>query len=139
MTRPSADARERAERMILLISRFGQVVGTAMSVRVGDAGLVGNLPLLVLCDLDLTSDRRPTEIQALTGLSSGGVTKLLDRLEDRGLIARSFGTLPEDRRAVVVSITPEGRRVAGLVAAAVDDRLDDVRAFSDDLAELLAR
>jgi DNA-binding MarR family transcriptional regulator len=139
MTRPSADARERAERMILLISRFGQVVGTAMSVRVGDAGLIGNLPLLVLSDLDLTGDRRPTEIQALTGLSSGGVTKLLDRLEDRGLIARSFGTLPEDRRAVVVSITPEGRRVAGLVAAAVDDRLDDVRAFSDDLAELLVR
>jgi DNA-binding MarR family transcriptional regulator len=139
MTLPSADARERAERMILLISRFGQVVGTAMSVRVGDAGLVGNLPLLVLCDLDLTGDRRPTEIQALTGLSSGGVTKLLDRLEDRALVARSFGTLPGDRRAVVVSITPEGRLVAGLVAAAVDDRLDDVRAFSDDLADLLAR
>jgi DNA-binding MarR family transcriptional regulator len=137
MTRPSADARERAERIIVLITRYGQVVGTAMSGAAGDAGLIGNLPLLVLCDLDLAGDRRPTHIQALTGLSSGGVTKLLDRLEARGLVKRSFGTLASDRRAVIVSITPDGRTVAGVVAAALAERIDVTREFAADLSALL--
>ena len=121
----------------MLITRYGQVVGTAMSGAAGDAGIVGNLPLLVLCDLDLAGDRRPTDIQALTGLSSGGVTKLLDRLEKRGLVTRSFGTLAEDRRAVVVTITSDGRRIAGLVAAALADRIDVTREFAADLDALL--
>jgi len=137
MTRPSPTDRERAERIIVLITRYGQVVGTAMSDAAGDASLVGNLPLLALCDLDLAGDRRPTDIQALTGLSSGGVTKLLDRLEKRGLVRRSFGALAADRRAVVVAITPDGRRVAGLVAAALAERIDVTRAFVADLADLL--
>jgi len=121
----------------VLITRYGQVVGTAMAGAAGDAGLIGNLPLLVLCDLDLAGDRRPTDIRALTGLSSGGVTKLLDRLEARGLVARSFGTLSTDRRAVVLTITPEGRRVAGVVAAALAERIDVTREFAADLSALL--
>jgi DNA-binding MarR family transcriptional regulator len=110
-----------------------------MSGAAGDADLVGNLPLLVLCDLDLVGERRPSEIQELTGLSSGGVTKLLDRLEKRGLVARSFGSLAEDRRAVLATITPEGRRIAGLVATAYASCIDVTREFASELADLLDR
>lgn len=137
MTRPSITDRERAERLIVLVTRYGRTTGALMSGAAGDADLIGNLPLLALCDLDLAGQRRPTEIQELTGLSSGGVTKLLDRLEKRGLVERSFGSLAEDRRAVVVGITAEGRRIAGLMAAALAERMDITREFSAELVALL--
>jgi DNA-binding MarR family transcriptional regulator len=41
--------------------------------------------------------------------SSGGLTKLLERLENRGLIAREPN--PEDGRGVLVSLTDEGREL----------------------------
>jgi DNA-binding MarR family transcriptional regulator len=37
------------------------------------------------------------------------ITRLLDRLEERGLVARSRGT--EDRRVIVTRITREGLRI----------------------------
>ena len=39
------------------------------------------------------------------------ITKYLDRLEERGLIARERD--PDDRRSVLVSITPHGEDVVG--------------------------
>lgn len=38
------------------------------------------------------------------------VTNAVDRLEDAGLVSRS--THPEDRRAILVALTPSGRRLA---------------------------
>ncbi len=54
---------------------------------------------------------RPGEIMELTGLSSGGATKLVTRLEEQGLVSRSHGSIPDDRRAVLVSLTPRGEEV----------------------------
>jgi len=50
---------------------------------------------------------RPTWISRQVGLTSGGTTKVLDRLERAGHIERSFG-LPGDRRGVAVSLTDAG-------------------------------
>ena len=44
-------------------------------------------------------------------LSSSAMTNRLDRLEERGLIARERD--PDDRRSVLVSITPHGEDVVG--------------------------
>ena len=41
-------------------------------------------------------------------MSSGGMTNLLDRLEKDGLVRR--GNDPADRRGVLVTITPKGRK-----------------------------
>jgi MarR family transcriptional regulator, 2-MHQ and catechol-resistance regulon repressor len=55
-------------------------------------------------------------------LTSGAITTAVDRLESRGLVARSFD--PEDRRTRFVSLTPQGtariREVFGHHKGAMD-------------------
>src|SRR6266404_1401214 len=50
-----------------------------------------------------------TEIQDKVMLASGSMTAAVDRLEKKGLIIRC--PAPSDRRAKVLELTPEGRRV----------------------------
>jgi DNA-binding MarR family transcriptional regulator len=47
------------------------------------------------------------------GMSPASLTRLLERLEGRGLVTRS--TDPGDRRRVVVHITPTGARLTGTI------------------------
>jgi DNA-binding MarR family transcriptional regulator len=51
----------------------------------------------------------PTELMRTTMLSSGGMTKRLDRLEDAGLVARRPD--PGDRRGTLVGLTRRGKAV----------------------------
>jgi DNA-binding MarR family transcriptional regulator len=51
----------------------------------------------------------PTELMGATMLSSGGMTKRLDRLEDAGLVVRRPD--PSDRRGTLVGLTRRGRAV----------------------------
>jgi DNA-binding MarR family transcriptional regulator len=55
---------------------------------------------------------RPSRLSEELGLSPAGTTSMLDRLEGAGLTVRESGRLESDRRAVVVRLTPKGRRVA---------------------------
>jgi DNA-binding MarR family transcriptional regulator len=64
--------------------------------------------LLALCQIDLLGGCRPGTLIDALGLSSGGVSKLLDRLEAHGWITREYGTLGDDRRAVVLHTTESG-------------------------------
>ena len=78
-------------------------------------------------------------------MSTGGMTKRLDKLEAAGLVARSPD--PDDRRGVLVSLTPAGLRV---VDQAVEDHLAnearllsvlsdrEVKALNASLSKLLA-
>jgi MarR family 2-MHQ and catechol resistance regulon transcriptional repressor len=50
-----------------------------------------------------------TEIQDKMLLATGSMTAAVDRLEEKGLIKRA--PAPSDRRAKVLRLTPEGRRV----------------------------
>ncbi len=56
---------------------------------------------------------RPTEMCAVLGRTTGGMTLTLDRLEAAGWVRRSADTA--DRRRIVVSLTAEGRRLAEAV------------------------
>ncbi len=60
----------------------------------------------------------PTQLMSATMLSSGGMTKRLDRLADAGLVERRPD--PADRRGVLVRLTPQGKAV---IDKAVEDHV----------------
>ena len=64
----------------------------------------------------------PTALSRAMMISSGGTTKRLDRLQARGLLARSND--PNDRRGVVVALTQKGMN---LVDDAVEAHVADER------------
>lgn len=62
--------------------------------------------------LEVLLHKGPTpvnEIGSLVRLTSGSITAAVDRLELKGLVERRND--PEDRRARVVHLTPEGRKL----------------------------
>jgi DNA-binding MarR family transcriptional regulator len=61
----------------------------------------------------LEGPRRITELAETEGLAQPSVSKLVDRLEERGLVWR--GRAPGDGRVVVVSISEEGSRCLAAV------------------------
>ena len=102
-----------AMRFFMSFIRFGEELGAAYRDRVADPELARNLPVMTLMSLEVNGPLRPAEISAITRLTPGGTTKLLERLERAGLITRAFGEVPDDRRGVVVHITQEGRHHVG--------------------------
>jgi len=59
---------------------------------------------------------RPTDFAASLMLTSSGTTKRLDRLEAAGHITREPD--PGDRRGVLITLTPQGRRLVDKAAVA---------------------
>jgi MarR family transcriptional regulator, organic hydroperoxide resistance regulator len=85
-----------------------------------------------LADLDLTASeinalanladgrsRTVSELGAAAGTRPTTLTSALDRLERRGHIRR--GSRPGDRRAVLVELTPTGRRTAAVIREAITE------------------
>jgi DNA-binding MarR family transcriptional regulator len=136
---PSLPPRRRAQtlQVVAQLGRLGTRMSGAIARQVGDDPAVRSLPATVLADLELNGPLRPVDIQEATGLTSGGVTKLLDRLEASGIIERSHGKVPGDRRAILVTLTAEGRRINGIFALAVLDECDDVRQTLSRLVTIL--
>ena len=122
------------QRLLLLMANYGQVASTAISEVAPDPELVSNVSLVVLCTLDLEGPRRPGELQEVTGLSSGGVSKLLDRMEQAGVLKRTYGGVPGDNRGVLISITKRGRSLTGRFAGAIAAQLPDGRALVREIA-----
>ena len=57
---------------------------------------------------------RPTDFAATLMLTSSGTTKRLDRLEAAGHVTREPD--PSDRRGVIITLTPRGRRLVDQAA-----------------------
>lgn len=124
----------RAKRTLLVLGALGNTISDALDDRVGPA-LSNNVDVMVVTSLDIDGPQRPADIAALTGMSSGGVTKLLDRLEQQGLLAREHGRIGGDRRAIRISLTPTGKDVADRMAASMASRMSVLR---EALAEIVA-
>jgi DNA-binding MarR family transcriptional regulator len=88
---------------------------TALADEIG-IGLADHEALINLKHHD--GSLRMTDIADLLILSRGGTTKLVDRLEDAGLVARAAA--PDDRRVTMVEITAEGGRVVARSRAVLD-------------------
>ena len=125
------------ERLLLLLAGYGQILTEAIGEVAPDPELVNNVSVVVLCTLDLEGPRRPGELQVVTGLSSGGVSKLLDRMEQAGVVKRTYGGVPGDNRGVLVSITRRGRSLAARFASAVAARLPEARALVKEITAAL--
>lgn len=95
--------------------------------------LADNEALLQLAHAD--DPLRMSDIADRLVLSRGGTTKVIDRLEQAGLVERS--TDPTDRRALVVAITPDGLAMLDQTRAVVDEALEELwaRHLSDTEAE----
>jgi DNA-binding MarR family transcriptional regulator len=83
-----------------------------------------DLSLTQLRVLAILRDRPPARIGRLVdhlGLEKSTLTGLVDRAEQRGLLRRDRD--PQDRRAVVVLLTPAGQDLADRLAGEAFDRL----------------
>jgi len=67
-------------------------------------------------------DCRVYDIATELGITPGGVSKLVDRIEASGYCRRLPN--PSDRRSSLVELTPEGERVLALAAEALEDELE---------------
>jgi DNA-binding MarR family transcriptional regulator len=76
---------------------------------------------------------RPRRIVDAVGLTSGGTTKLVDRLVTNGLVSRKFGALDDDHRAVLVSITRAGERTLLPVLDGIGEQIGAIRSLMQSL------
>lgn len=72
-----------------------------------------------------SGDRRMSDLAAFLELTNGATTSLIERIEARGLVTRKLD--PEDGRAVLVSVTPDGQRLGEEMRRNVEASL--LRAF----------
>jgi DNA-binding MarR family transcriptional regulator len=68
-------------------------------------------------------------------LSPGAMTALLDRLEKRGFARRTRDT--QDRRRVLVEVTPELRRMAAQIYGTADEGADALAAYTNEQLDFL--
>src|SRR5262249_52764934 len=78
------------------------------------------------------------ELATLTGLTTGAITGVIDRLETAGLARRERD--PQDRRRVVVDAVPTAKeRVAPLFEALRKASLKQAAQYSDQELEIIER
>lgn len=86
-----------------------QAIDRAVSAAVQHESMRDFYNVVLLCHAELNGGARPVSLMELLRLSSGGITKLVDRAENAGLVERALGTIHSDRRGVVVEATRKGR------------------------------
>ncbi|MCW3041356.1 MAG: MarR DNA-binding transcription regulator [Solirubrobacterales bacterium] len=109
--------------LLVAVSRLSitqtRAAGTAAKV----AG-VNPTSYAILSELALDGGLTNGQIAERLGMSTGGVTPALDRLERSEMIERNPN--PADRRSSVVSITPRGQEVLRGAADVLADQLENV-------------
>ena len=104
----SSGTRQEAPRLWIVLARCYRAVSQIAERSIAEAGL-GLSDFAVLEALLHKGPLTITEIQAKVLLASGSMTAAVDRLERKGLVIRT--ATPTDRRARVLELTKEGKRV----------------------------
>lgn len=92
-----------ADRVVLEIRRFLSA-GIFFNAKAAESAGLGLTDMQMLHQIQLHGPSTPTQLAALTRLSSGGVTVALDRLEKAGYIRRQPN--PGDRRSLLITLVP---------------------------------
>jgi DNA-binding MarR family transcriptional regulator len=87
-----------------LLVQVGRELNTETERRLAPLGLTAQQAALLLHAARGRST--PSLLKGQLGTDTAGMTRLLDRLEAKGLLRRTRH--PEDRRSVVIEVTPEG-------------------------------
>lgn len=95
--------------------------------RLEPAGLQVASDRYALSLLHLRGQLRPTDLVLALRLTSGGVSQLLDRLEERGLVER-MSRVSRDQRSVLVTPTPEGLVAAETILEVFDAHFAELAA-----------
>jgi DNA-binding MarR family transcriptional regulator len=83
--------------------------------------------LLVLSELSRHGPLRIGSLPRLIDRSRNTADRLVQHLQGDGLVERMTGTMPADRRAVLVDVTAVGRAVVRGVVAAISAHLPELR------------
>jgi MarR family 2-MHQ and catechol resistance regulon transcriptional repressor len=115
--------------LVTLIGLFMETqAGLSAALRKGlerDLGPVAQwLPILIRLARSPEHRLRMNDLAAQTGLSASGLTRAVDRLEDRGLVERR--ACPTDSRGLFAVLTPEGH---ALMEPALEHHAESIRAL----------
>lgn len=101
-----------ADRIVLEIRKF-IAAAIFFNAQVAEKAGLSLTDMQILHVIQLYGPSTPSRIAAATGLSSGGVTVALDRLEKGGYIRREPN--PSDRRSLLIHLIPSRlRKIAGM-------------------------
>jgi DNA-binding MarR family transcriptional regulator len=141
--RPQVDAREAWHRLLQVSSRVLRELDRALDRE--QRMMVSEFDVLITLDNAPGGRLRMTDLAEATMLSSGGMTRLVGRLEQRGLVRRDPD--PDDARAFHASLTDAGRsslaqaRIThdNVIANLLGDRLTprEVQTLTGTLAKVL--
>jgi DNA-binding MarR family transcriptional regulator len=90
-----------------LLNLLARELRTAVENRLAPYDLTSQQAALLLMAGRATTS--PAQVAAEIGTDTAGMTRLLDRLERKGLVRRVRN--PEDRRSVVIEVTEAGRAI----------------------------
>ena len=101
-----------ADRIVLEIRKF-IAASIFFNTQAAEKAGLGLTDMQMLHMLQLYGPSTPSHLAKWTGLSSGGVTVALDRLEKSGYLRREPN--PEDRRSLLITLIPARlRKVAAM-------------------------
>src|SRR6266478_9523400 len=118
-----------APRLWLVLTKSYRVLSLLAEQSIANTGLC----LTDFAALEALLHKGPltiTQIQEKVRLASGSMTAAVDRLEKLKLVVRKAS--PNDRRARVVELTPEGKRLA---ASSFERHAKDLEALMSALSE----
>lgn len=121
--------REREVRVLdecpyYLVSRASLLMTSALKKTFAAAGIKGVRPayLVVLWCLWQQDQQKMIDLARCAGLEPSTMTGLLDRMERDGFVERRPD--PDDRRAMLISLTDQGQRVRGTAMRLMDETLE---------------
>src|ERR1700749_2336920 len=101
-----------ADRVVLEIRKF-IAASIFFNTQAAEKAGIGLTDMQMLHMLQLYGPSTPSQLGTWTGLSSGGVTVALDRLEKGGYVRREAN--PADRRSLLITLVPTRlRKIAAM-------------------------